>query len=112
MFQDFYPHQSTFNWQTLSLCVDQTYVKSGLDRHTHIIILTLNITLNNRQSVAFFFAANMGVFSAICWLFGRNLNIQLGYPIGLIQSAWDGTRIEAWSAPEPLFECFGENGPP
>ncbi len=45
-------------------------------------------------------------FSAVCWLFGRNLHRKLGIPVGLVQSTWEGTRIEAWSSPKALNECW------
>jgi len=36
-------------------------------------------------------------FSAAGFFFGRELHQQLGVPVGLIQSAWGGTRIEEWT---------------
>ncbi|XP_042332968.1 sialate O-acetylesterase [Sceloporus undulatus] len=44
-------------------------------------------------------------FSAVCWLFGRHLFDTLQYPIGLIDSTWGGTPIEAWSSKRALQEC-------
>lgn len=39
-------------------------------------------------------------FSAVCYFFGRDLQSAVGVPIGLIESAWGGSVIEAWiSAP-------------
>ena len=39
-------------------------------------------------------------FSAACYFFGRDLQPTVGVPIGLIESAWGGSVIEAWiSAP-------------
>jgi len=35
-------------------------------------------------------------FSATAFYFGRDLQAKLGVPVGLIQSAWGGTRIEPW----------------
>ena len=35
-------------------------------------------------------------FSAAAYFFARDLNDALGVPVGLIQTAWGGTRIEAW----------------
>jgi sialate O-acetylesterase len=35
-------------------------------------------------------------FSAVGYLFGRELYQKTGRPIGLIQSAWGGSRIETW----------------
>jgi len=38
-------------------------------------------------------------FSGTAYYFGRALQKKLGVPIGLIQSAWGGTRIEPWTPP-------------
>ena len=48
-------------------------------------------------------------FSSICMFFGEQLNDELGVPIGLIDTAWGGTIIEAWSPPEVLLECGVED---
>ena len=39
-------------------------------------------------------------FSAVAYYFGRHVHKELDIPIGLINAAWGGTRIEAWTAPE------------
>ncbi|XP_011604824.2 sialate O-acetylesterase [Takifugu rubripes] len=44
-------------------------------------------------------------FSAVCWLFGRYLHDTLKYPIGLIDSCWGGTPVEAWSSSRALQQC-------
>ena len=48
-------------------------------------------------------------FSAVCFLFARELTDKLGGEqkkvFGLIQSAWGGTRIEAWSSKDALNSC-------
>jgi sialate O-acetylesterase len=36
-------------------------------------------------------------FSATAFYFGREVQAKLGIPVGLIQSAWGGTRIEPWT---------------
>ena len=38
-------------------------------------------------------------FSAVAYFFGRELREELGVPVGLIASAWGGTRIEPWTPP-------------
>jgi len=55
-------------------------------------------------------ANNLGVMSAVCFLFARNVYdamIERGerVPMGLIDSAWGGTRVEAWSNGEALSTC-------
>eukprot|EP00698_Gefionella_okellyi_P026007 TRINITY_DN9781_c0_g1_i1.p2 TRINITY_DN9781_c0_g1~~TRINITY_DN9781_c0_g1_i1.p2 ORF type:complete len:505 (-),score=101.70 TRINITY_DN9781_c0_g1_i1:123-1637(-) len=44
-------------------------------------------------------------FSAVCYFYGRDLQNATGVPIGLIDSDWGGTRIEAWSSPAVLHQC-------
>ncbi|XP_067827220.1 sialate O-acetylesterase [Heptranchias perlo] len=48
---------------------------------------------------------NFTSFSAVCWLFGRYLYDKLQYPIGLVESCWGGTPIEAWSSNRVLNKC-------
>ena len=36
-------------------------------------------------------------FSAVGYLFGRQLWDQLGVPVGLVQATWGGSRIEEWT---------------
>ncbi|XP_072094609.1 sialate O-acetylesterase [Mobula birostris] len=48
---------------------------------------------------------NFTSFSAVCWLFGRYLYDKLRYPIGLVESSWGGTPIEAWSSKRALSKC-------
>ncbi len=38
-------------------------------------------------------------FSAVSYYFGKKLQQELHVPIGLLQSAWNGTRIEPWIPP-------------
>ena len=38
-------------------------------------------------------------FSAVLYLFGRELHKELGVPVGLINTSWGGTRIEPWTPP-------------
>ena len=40
---------------------------------------------------------NIPNFSAVAYYFGRHLHNELKVPIGLIGSAWGGTRIEPWT---------------
>jgi len=49
---------------------------------------------------------NMPGFSAVCWLFAKNLFQRYGRPLGMVQTCWGGTRVEAWSSPQALSQCF------
>ncbi|WP_395745952.1 sialate O-acetylesterase [Prosthecobacter sp.] len=48
--------------------------------------------------------ANVGEFSAVGYFFGRHLHQVLKVPVGLINTSWGGTRIEAWTSREALEE--------
>ncbi|HWB86406.1 MAG TPA: sialate O-acetylesterase [Bryobacteraceae bacterium] len=42
-------------------------------------------------------ADTLRTFSAVAYYFGKELQHELDVPIGLIQSAWGGSRIEPWT---------------
>jgi len=42
----------------------------------------------------------IGSFTAVGYYYGRELHEVLQVPVGLIQTAWGGTRAEAWASPE------------
>ncbi len=44
-------------------------------------------------------------FSAVAYYFGREVHKALGAPVGLVKSAWGGTRAEAWT-PAAVVEEF------
>ena len=50
---------------------------------------------------------NAGRFSAVGYLFGRQLHGELNVPVGLLGCNWGGTVAEAWTSRETLEE-FGE----
>lgn len=45
---------------------------------------------------------NIPGFTAVGYYFGRQLNEVLGVPVGIVQTAWGGTRAEAWASPSSL----------
>jgi sialate O-acetylesterase len=45
---------------------------------------------------------NVAGWTAVGYFFGRDLNEKLQVPVGLIQTAWGGTRAEAWTSPKAL----------
>jgi len=62
-------------------------------------------TVANHTSIAA--GGAFGYFSAVCWIFGRELFDALGgkVPIGLISNNWGGTPVESWTTPEALQVC-------
>lgn len=48
--------------------------------------------------------ANAGQFSAVGYFFGRAIHQDLKVPVGLINTSWGGTRVEAWTSLDALKE--------
>jgi sialate O-acetylesterase len=46
-----------------------------------------------------------GGFSAVGYFFGRGLHKSLKVPVGLINTSWGGTRVEAWTDPTVVKAC-------
>lgn len=44
----------------------------------------------------------VGGFSAIAWLFGRQIHQETGVPVGLVEVCWGATDAAAWSSPGAL----------
>ncbi|XP_053397524.1 sialate O-acetylesterase-like isoform X2 [Mercenaria mercenaria] len=44
-------------------------------------------------------------FSAVCLLYAMNIAPHINRPIGLVQTAYGGTMIEAWSSPDAIATC-------
>ena len=47
---------------------------------------------------------NVEQFSAVGYFFARELHLKLGLPVGIINTSWGGTRVEAWTSLEKLAE--------
>jgi sialate O-acetylesterase len=48
-------------------------------------------------------SANVKEFSAVAYFFARKIHLDQNVPIGIIQSTWGGTPIEAWTSKEMLL---------
>ncbi|MDD5705805.1 MAG: sialate O-acetylesterase [Kiritimatiellae bacterium] len=46
---------------------------------------------------------DIATFSAVAYFFGARLHRELGVAVGLLNSSWGGTRIEAWMSREALM---------
>lgn len=49
-------------------------------------------------------------FSAVGYFYGKQLSDKLNMPIGLIQSAWGGTKVEPWTPKEGVAKKALDNG--
>jgi sialate O-acetylesterase len=65
--------------------------------------------------------ATVGRFSAVAYFFARDIHQRLGVPVGVIDSTWGGTPVEAWLSPpalasDPAFAIvparWNQNPPP
>lgn len=52
---------------------------------------------------------NVKQFSAVGYFFARQLNQELNIPIGILNTSWGGTRVEAWTSIEKLSEMEPSN---
>lgn len=48
-------------------------------------------------------STTVGDFSAVAYYFSSHLNQEENIPVGIIQSTWGGTPVEAWTSKEPLM---------
>jgi sialate O-acetylesterase len=49
-------------------------------------------------------------FSAVAYFFGRDIHREVGVPVGLIEAAWGGTRVEPWTPPVGFKEVRALHG--
>ena len=63
-------------------------------------ITTLQDTCSGKWSVAS--GETVAPFSAVAYLFAKQLQQKLKVPVGVISSNWGGTRIEPWMDPESI----------
>ncbi|KAK3091603.1 hypothetical protein FSP39_021102 [Pinctada imbricata] len=94
--------------------VNQTEEYKDAANYPHVRLFNLNHAAVNstlseigrvRQPWALPSATSLHYFSALCWLYGKQLSQHLNYPIGLVETNWGGTPIEAWSSPDALSQC-------
>jgi sialate O-acetylesterase len=55
-------------------------------------------------------AENLLDFSAVAWFFAKQLHLEKGVPVGIIESNWGGTPAEGWTSTEKLLNhpFYGE----
>ncbi|XP_046342766.2 sialate O-acetylesterase-like [Haliotis rufescens] len=105
--------QSNMNFY-VSRLFDPAKVVAEAERYHDIRVfrthtLESNTTFHNLHGSALHWSkpsqASLQLFSAVCWLYAQYLYPHRKYPLGMVESAWGGTSIEAWSSPDALAKC-------
>lgn len=101
-------HGQVKNWQA---------ELSEADSHTNIRLFTVKKTTSGKPTSTFEAegggwltcnAENLMGFSAAGYFFGRDINKYQNVPVGLINSSWGGTIIEAWMSLESFKSMAGQ----
>ena len=76
----------------------------------HILGTEPNVKIEGKAEWQICSPEVVGNFTAVGYFFGRKLFQELNVPIGLINTSWGGTEVEAWTSGEALdsFEVFKE----
>lgn len=92
-----------------------SYTEIANARNDSIRLLTVPMASNVRPQTQFggpvmwqlASSASVAEFSAACWYFARELRKTANVPMGLIASAWGGSKIEAWMSEAALRASGG-----
>ena len=49
--------------------------------------------------------------SAVCYIFGREIQAHTGKPLGLVNTNWGGTPVEFWMSNEAEASCAAQRPP-
>ena len=99
--------QSNMEW-TVSRSANPEQEKLAADypniRHIKVLHKTSNLPLESCATTGWQTCSPESVseFTAVGYYFGRELHQQLNVPVGLINSTWGGTIVEAWTSGESL----------
>ncbi|KAF4532323.1 hypothetical protein B566_EDAN003626 [Ephemera danica] len=107
---------------SISQMMDPTGETNKALTYTNIRLMQVTNTFSNSEQVElsgistpWSATSNQNVpgFSALCLMFGERLSDSLGNsrPIGLIDTTWGGTRIEAWSSDRVTTICNTPGNP-
>jgi len=97
--------QSNMEWQ-LQYPIKNQANEIANAKYPNIRMFSVPRNLNNEgiQNASWMFTTpeNVKKFSAVAYFFARELNEKLNIPIGIVNSSWGGTRVEAWTSLEKL----------
>jgi len=99
--------QSNMEW-SLQQCGPEWMADSPDIPQIRFLSVTTRASLGKTSSVDGVWAActpaSLASFSAVGGYFGRELHRALNVPIGLINSSWGGSRVQAWTSREALMQ--------
>ncbi|XP_067674175.1 sialate O-acetylesterase-like [Haliotis asinina] len=108
---------------SLNMAFNSTYLIDDADNYPNVRLFTSMLKASIKPEVDFLgvlqdwaVASRTSVggntwqyFSALCYLYGKQLYSTLKYPIGLVATSYGGTIDEAWSSPDALDKCYSKN---
>jgi|BioPla2DNA2_1021312.scaffolds.fasta_scaffold01663_5 sialate O-acetylesterase len=74
----------------------------AIERETALVPMDNCTIINDTWQVCS--PETVGEFSAVAYFFGKNLHENLNVPIGLINSSWGGTIVQAWTEGDHLSQ--------
>ena len=88
-------------------CIDNQKVEIASANYPDIRMFTVPMDLSGEaiknESWLITNPKNVKKFSAVAYFFARHLHEKLKVPIGIINSSWGGTRVEAWISHNKLL---------
>ena len=99
--------QSNMEW-SLQQCGPDWMTDSPAIPEIRFLSVTTPASLGKTSAVAGVWTpctpASLAGFSAVGGFFGREIHRELNVPIGLINNAWGGSRVQAWISREALMQ--------
>jgi sialate O-acetylesterase len=97
--------QSNMEWPMTSIVGNEEEIEQASNNEIRIFTVPKNVQFAPSGNLAggewrVVTPENIADFSAVAYFFGKNLQQQYRFPVGLIGSYWGGTDIETWMSKE------------
>ena len=94
--------QSNMEWEMQMKPDSKADIPNATHPNLRIIEIPKTVALSPQDNVPAFWSPctpeSVASFSAVGYYFGLKLHSEFNVPVGIIQSAWGGTRIEPWTS--------------